>query len=77
MSTTVSPTASSPSSPDFQKRDSWIQKKPRHSGSSPGGYGRHGDDWLFGGISITQTAKEIVIRGRAKREEERESPGGR
>ncbi|OAP58415.1 hypothetical protein AYL99_07505 [Fonsecaea erecta] len=65
----ISPSATSPSSPDLQKRDSWIQKKSRHSGSSPGGYGRHSDDWLFGGISLTQTAKEIVHRGRSKKEE--------
>ncbi|KIW96076.1 uncharacterized protein Z519_03142 [Cladophialophora bantiana CBS 173.52] len=65
----ISPSAMSPSSPDLQKRDSWVQKKPRHSGSSPGGYGRHSDDWLFGSISITQTAKEIVHRGRRKKED--------
>ncbi|OAL33716.1 hypothetical protein AYO20_07054 [Fonsecaea nubica] len=71
----ISPsTMSPPTSPDLQKRDhGWIQKKSRHSGSSPGGYGRHSDDWLFGGISLTQTAREIVTRGKGRgRKEEDE-----
>lgn len=66
----TSPSATSPSSPsaDAVRRDSWIQKKPRNSsGSSPGGYGRHGDEWLFGSISLTQTAREIVARRAKKR----------
>ncbi|KIX93448.1 uncharacterized protein Z520_10867 [Fonsecaea multimorphosa CBS 102226] len=63
-------------SPDLQKRDSWIQKKPRHSGRSPGGYGRHSDDWLFNGISITQTAKEIVHRSRRTSKKEDGGGGG-
>ncbi|KEF59629.1 uncharacterized protein A1O9_04475 [Exophiala aquamarina CBS 119918] len=62
----VSPTSSPPTSPDTTRRDSrsWIQKKPRNnSGSlSPGGFGRHGDQWLFGGISFTETARGIVTR---------------
>ncbi|KIW73563.1 hypothetical protein PV04_01668 [Phialophora macrospora] len=66
----VSPTLS----PGIEKRDreSWLQKKPRYSGSSPGGYGRHGDDWLFGGFSIRETAREIVSRGTRKKEDDRE-----
>ncbi|KIW24603.1 uncharacterized protein PV07_10307 [Cladophialophora immunda] len=74
--TTSSPPGSPPGS-DLQKRDSWLQKKARHSGSSPGGYGRHGDDWLFGGISLTQTAKEIVHRGRRRKEEDGDAAGNR
>jgi hypothetical protein len=46
------------------------KKKPRYSGSSPGGYGRHGDDWLFGGFSIRETAREIVSRGTRKKDDD-------
>ncbi|KAJ9608346.1 hypothetical protein H2200_007334 [Cladophialophora chaetospira] len=66
--------ATSPTSPGIEKRDSWIQKKPRYSGSSPGGVGRHGNEWLFGGFSITGTVKEAV---RARRKEEDKEGSGR
>jgi len=74
-SPSLSPAATSPSFSGPQKRDSWVQKKHRYSGSSPGGYGRHGDDWLFGGFSFRQTAKEIVNRGKGRRDEEKDSTG--
>lgn len=67
--------ATAPMSPDRQthKRDSWIQKKSRNTtGPTPGGYGRHGDDWLFGGISIRETVKEIAHRRRKDDEDGRD-----
>lgn len=73
VSPSTSSAATSPSFSDSQKRGGLIQKKQRYGGSSPGGYGRHGDDWLFGGFSFTQTAKELVNRGRGRKEEERDS----
>jgi len=63
---------SPPPSPGSQRQnDTLFQKKHKYTGSSPGGYGRHSDDWLFGGISITQTAKELVTRGIGKKGEGR------
>jgi len=47
----------------------WIQKKAHTTGTMPGGYGRHGDDWLFGGISITQTALGLVSKGKGRKDE--------
>ena len=40
----------------------FFQKKPRHnSGSAYGSlHGRHGNEWLFGGVSITETVKHHV-----------------
>jgi hypothetical protein len=48
----------------------WIQKKPHPSGTM-GAYGRHGDDWLFGGVSITQTALGLVSKAKGRKEEKR------
>jgi hypothetical protein len=48
----------------------WIQKKPHPSGTM-GAYGRHGDDWLFGDISITRTALGIVSKAKGRKEEKR------
>ena len=42
---------------------SFFQKRPKQKGSLDH-YGRHGNDWLFGGISLRETARGLVQKRR-------------
>ena len=42
-----------------ERQDSFFKPQKKHTGSI-GHVGRHSNDWLFGGVSITQTARGLV-----------------